>query len=130
MRSEVFFGVMAFFYIMLAPSTKQWAEEAPVAESVDQQELKEAAKTSTRNGYILPMSSDQTLTMDELNGLDKAALSLARNEIYARKGRYFRSDFLTQYFSQFDWYKPYTWTPELTKIEQSNVDLIRKAEAR
>ena len=36
-------------------------------------------------------------------------LRIARNEIYARRGRFFRDQALATYFSRFSWYRPTAW---------------------
>jgi hypothetical protein len=51
-------------------------------------------------------------------------LLIARNEIFARKGLYFRDSALRAYFAQFRWYQPHAWKVPLSPVEQANVDLI------
>ena len=86
--------------------------------------------------YILPESNSRFYTEEELKGLDDKQLSLARNEIYARLGRKFNSEELTQYFSQKLWYKP-VYEPSafdglgdtvFNQYELSNRNLILKIE--
>jgi hypothetical protein len=36
---------------------------------------------------------------------------------------------LRAYFSQFSWYRPYTWDVTLNPVEKANVALIQRAEA-
>lgn len=80
-------------------------------------------------GYIIPVSSQRILTTGDLRSFSKPELRLARNEIFARKGRFFQSADLSNYFSQFDWYQPFTFDVELTAVEKENVAII-KAEER
>ena len=63
-----------------------------------------------------------------LRGLTRDQLRLARNEIYARRGRFFRDQQLAAYFSRFDWYKPYAWDVPLNPVEQANVNTIAAME--
>ncbi|MGB1949146.1 MAG: protein kinase domain-containing protein [Marinobacter sp.] len=77
---------------------------------------------------ILPGSSERRLSAAQLSSLDAAELRLARNEIFARNGRYFSSEDLTRHFSQFDWYRPHSWDVALTEVESFNVQLILKEE--
>ena len=63
-----------------------------------------------------------------LRDLSAAQLRIARNEIYARRGRFFRDPALAQYFGRFSWYHPYTWEVPLNAIEKANVELIAAAE--
>lgn len=79
-------------------------------------------------GLIFPDSSERLLSDAELAGLDAATLRLARNEIFARNGRYFREPELSRHFSAFAWYQPFTWEPQLSSLERQNVALIRQYE--
>lgn len=79
--------------------------------------------------YILSNSDSRYLTKSDLEGLSKEECRLARNELYARHGRKFDDEALTNYFSQFDWYHP-TIDPDnfdesiLNDVEIANRDLI------
>jgi hypothetical protein len=78
--------------------------------------------------FIFPDSDRRLLAEDEVSPLNAADLRIARNEIYARRGRKFVRQDLQEHFGKFDWYKPQFGEVELTFIEQKNVDLIRKYE--
>lgn len=84
--------------------------------------------SATTEGFVFADSDRRLLQADEVSGLDAGMLRLARNEIYARRGRKFRSQDLREYFSRFDWYRPQFGEVELTYVEQKNVDLIRSFE--
>lgn len=58
------------------------------------------------DNYILPECSTRYYSKAELETLDDKQLYLARNEIYARLGRKFKSDELAQYFGRKTWYRP------------------------
>ncbi|MBX3575673.1 MAG: YARHG domain-containing protein [Rhizobiaceae bacterium] len=79
-------------------------------------------------GFIFPDSDRRLLEADEVSPLGKEQLRIARNEIYARRGRKFVRAEVREYFEQFDWYDPRFGEVELTYIEQKNVDLIRRYE--
>lgn len=79
--------------------------------------------------FILPDSGSRRLNWNDISGLSGAQLRLARNEIYARRGRYMKDPQLRAYFSQFSWYRPWTWNIELSAVEKANVALIQRAEA-
>lgn len=79
--------------------------------------------------FLLPQSSAQPLSPDAIAGLDKAQLRIARNEIYARHGRIFKSPDLAAHFAKFAWYKPVADEVTLSPVEQANVSLIQEAEA-
>jgi hypothetical protein len=87
-----------------------------------------SADPITRSDFIFSDSDSRRLTSDDLRGLSKEDLRIARNEIFARRGRYFDSPDLTQRFSKFAWYTPRTWEPQLNTIEQANVALLERAQ--
>ena len=79
-------------------------------------------------GFIFPDSDRRRLTVGELRGLSADQLRIARNEIFARRGRYFKDEMLKAHFSQLSWYRPDRWDVTLNAIEQANVTLIRSLE--
>jgi hypothetical protein len=79
--------------------------------------------------FIFPDSDRRLLTRSDLAGLSVADLRIARNEIFARRGRRFNSPDLQQHFGKFSWYHPYTSDPPLNAIESKNVELLQQAEA-
>jgi hypothetical protein len=79
-------------------------------------------------GYLFPDSDRRYLTRAELSRLSSDQLRIARNEIYARKGRYFKDQQLAAYFGRMPWYKPYAWDVPLSAVEQANVTLIQSLE--
>ena len=81
-------------------------------------------------GFIFPESHLRRIRVPELAGLSRRELRIARNEIYARKGRFFKSKDLKVYFRQFPWYQPHTWKPRLSQIEKLNVRIIQAVEKR
>lgn len=90
----------------------------------------EMRDTAPAAGFIFPDSDRRLLTPEELAPLSARQLEIARNEIYARRGRMFRRDDLRAHFSQFDWYNPEFPEVELVYIENRNVALIQAQEAR
>ncbi|MGY3447987.1 YARHG domain-containing protein [Bradyrhizobium sp. USDA 4353] len=78
--------------------------------------------------FVFPDSDQRLLSVADLQGRTKDELRIARNEIFARRGRYFSSPELTSYFSKFAWYVPRTWDPVLNPVEAANVDLLDRAE--
>jgi len=76
------------------------------------------------SGFIFPDSDRRLLTPADLRRLSRDELRIARNEIFARRGRYFDSADLKAYFSRFPWYAPNSWNPKLNAIEEANVALI------
>ncbi|MBH5398841.1 YARHG domain-containing protein [Bradyrhizobium sp. CNPSo 4010] len=83
----------------------------------------------TQSDFLFPDSDSRLLADADLRALGKDDLRLARNEIFARRGRYFNSPDLTARFSKFAWYAPHTWDPQLNAVEKANVALIDRYEA-
>jgi YARHG domain len=86
------------------------------------------AETKVENGAAVADPSHRYLTAEELQGFSSDQLAIVRNEIFARRGRYFKDEWLRAYFSQFPWYQPYAWDAPLTPIDQANVKLVRSLE--
>lgn len=89
--------------------------------------------TANQGYMILPESNSRFYNEQELSGLSKEQLRLARNEIYARRGRKFETEDLNQYFSSQPWYSGYLSAEEfddsvLNGYEKANLDLIKKVE--
>lgn len=86
---------------------------------------------SGENDYILPDSATRALTEEELSGLTKDQLALARNEIFARYGYQFENAQLQNYFDQKSWYTAFGGAEEtmLTETERQNLQLIQAKEA-
>jgi len=85
---------------------------------------------ASTEGMVFPDSGQRLLRPAEIASLGPATLAIARNEIFARKGRRFARAEFRDYFSQFDWYRPVADEVRLTAIERQNVELLRRAEAR
>lgn len=77
---------------------------------------------------IFPDSSQRYLRYEEIARLSKAEMRIARNEIFARRGRVFDSPDLQTHFGRFSWYNPTTKNPSLNAIEQANAQLILSVE--
>ena len=71
---------------------------------------------------------------DDIKGMSKHDLALARNEIYARHGRKFQTEEYSKYFSGKSWYSinpNYNYSDDdsnLNSIEVKNVQFILNAE--
>jgi YARHG domain len=89
-----------------------------------------SANAQVRSDFMFPDSDRRLLSAAELGGLTRAQLRIARNEIFARRGRIFDSEDLRQRFAAFPWYRPSSRNPSLNAIERQNVDLIQRAEQR
>ena len=90
--------------------------------------------TNYAGDYILANSGTKLLTNDDIKGMSKHDLALARNEIYARHGRKFQTEEYSKYFSSKSWYSinpNYNYSDDdsnLNSIEVKNVQFILNAE--
>lgn len=113
------------------------SSSSSAASSASSSSSSSVATVNSSGDYILPDSATKLYTADELAGLTDYELYLARNEAFAKYGRKFKNDDLTQYFSGKSWYVP-TYEPAefdamptpLNDTERANVDLIRQLEAQ
>lgn len=83
--------------------------------------------------YLLPDSSKRELTANDLQSLSSDALTIARNEIFARHGYIFSDRDLRAYFYTKAWYRPSAVSSDfdygcLSTIEAANVELIQQYE--
>ncbi|MGN1140176.1 MAG: YARHG domain-containing protein [Oliverpabstia sp.] len=83
--------------------------------------------------YVIPDSSTRYLTNADLNPLSEWEVRIARNEIYARHGRIFKTEEIASYFEGKSWYTP-SISPEqfdnsyLNSIEIENLKFITNYE--
>jgi hypothetical protein len=80
------------------------------------------------SGFIFPYSDRLELSPDEVARLSPAELKIARNEIFARRGRIFKQPYWHDYFKQFRWYQPRASEVTLNAVESKNVEIILQAE--
>ncbi len=102
--------------------------EIPLFCTRDIQPTAPPRQSPATSGFIFPDSDRRLLTAAEIARLSPVELRIARNEIFARRGRYFKADDLKQHFSAFAWYHPYTWEPPLNAIEDQNAQMLLNAE--
>jgi hypothetical protein len=119
------------FYFSGAPAGQVAAVNVPAPVTAPPANLppSTAPVTRTQSDFLFPDSDSRLLADGDLRTLSKDDLRLARNEIFARRGRYFNSPDLTARFSKFAWYVPRTWDPQLNAVETANVALIDRYEA-
>lgn len=65
----------------------------------------EKEKDEDKQNYILPDSDKKNYNMNDLEKLSAEEARLARNELYARKGRKFRDEKIQEYFEKQSWYQ-------------------------
>ncbi len=116
------------------PTTNEPATEKPTEKSVDADSAssntsEEVSETVSSVEYLLPDSDKKKLQESDLKPFGEKQLVLARNEIYARHGRKFNTDYIQEYFNMTHWYKG-TIEPEdfsesvLNSVEKYNVKFI------
>lgn len=120
-------GTPSIFQAVTEPSTTIQNTTEP--ESLDD------GSSDADDDYILPDSGTRKLTNSDLAGLDANELELARNEIYARAGRRFNTDYIQDYFDDKWWYvgtiEPEDFTEDmLNDVEKYNVNFIRNYEKK
>jgi len=120
------------FYASLARERAAASCAAPSQEEQQQASVEPQAQPERGygEGFIFPDSGERRLTRDELAPLSVEQLRIARNEIFARNGRFFRDESLKTYFSQYSWYQPNSWDPPLNATEKYNVRAIQQEEKR
>ena len=84
--------------------------------------------------YILPESNTRYYSEDELAELSDRDLLLARNEIFARHGFIFTTDWIQGYFLTQSWYEGTTPAQRFNAdvfnaVERANIALIQRVEA-
>ncbi|HEX6186220.1 MAG TPA: YARHG domain-containing protein [Pyrinomonadaceae bacterium] len=90
----------------------------------------DAAQRKQRKAAVSPGDMEhfekRLLSEEMLKGLSLHELRLLRNEIYARRGRQFRTEWLAQYFWSQPWYEARedNKEPELSQTEQKNIETI------
>jgi len=88
------------------------------------------ARAKANGGFLFADSDTRLLSGDDLKNLSLEELRIARNEIFARRGRFFVDIKLASYFAQFSWYRPRQVEVELSALESTNVNTIQLAEHR
>lgn len=82
--------------------------------------------------YILPESNSRLINIEEISSLNNWELKVARNEIYARHGRKFKSNDLKCYFQSKNWYaeNPNYSDSLLNQFEGNNIKKIYEYEKK
>jgi hypothetical protein len=92
----------------------------------------EKGNSATNSRYII--ASERKLADEDLSNYSWEELRIMRNEIFARYGYSFKSEQLSNYFGQYEWYKNMKKKSLdevqalFTEIEKYNVDVIKNVE--
>ena len=85
------------------------------------EEETEAAQTDTQTGeYFFPDSDSRYLTDEEVAAYSSDQLEMAKNEIYARHGRQFVTQYISDYFNSKSWYQG-TIDPDTFDAQQDSI---------
>lgn len=93
----------------------------------------ESSSENSNSDYILPQSNSRLLNGSDISGLSLQEINYAKNEVYARHGRRFKSAELQNYFNSKSWYNG-TIEPDsfnegmLSDIEKKNVEYLKEIE--
>lgn len=119
------------------PTLEPYTEEDSDAAEDEDEEETEGESGDNEGEYIFPNSHREYLTKSDLKGMSKSEINLAKNELYARHGRKFKSKELQKYFESKSWYKgiysPKQWDKKgdayfFNKYEIKNRNLLKKNE--
>ena len=103
---------------------------APTEEPVQATKAQQSQSNGSDNSYIFSNSSSSYLSKSDVSALSDNNLTLALNEIYARRGRIFKDPALSSYFNSQAWYTPKYTQAEFDKnvtfndYEQKNLQLM------
>lgn len=88
--------------------------------------------TMPTNGYVIADSDTKVLIESDLTSFTPWQLKVARNEIYARRGRPFVHKDLQCYFAKQSWYRgdPNFSESSLNAVEKKNVETIKNYEIK
>lgn len=121
----VFLVIASLLFLLMIPKAERLKEELPVEPKDSIPDIQPQTLE-----FLIPHSSQQILTSEEIARLSASQLRIARNEIFARNGRFFQNKELREFFESKPWYSPTTWEPQLNEIELINVALIQDAERK
>ena len=88
------------------------------------------AKQTSSVGFVFADSDTRLLEASEAELLDDCALTIAINEMYARRGLVFNDPDLSSYFESKSWYMPsrtfsdFEENSPFNEIEQQNLDML------
>ncbi len=93
-------------------------------------EIRQVNAGTMEEEFFFPESNSRILEAQELSGMTKVELRIARNEIYARYGWRFESEELADYFERKAWYAAGENVDDtiLSDVERANIELIAEVE--
>ena len=123
--------------IVQSAQDAQDESESEEEETGAQEKEPESAQIPEQDQYILPESNSRYLIDSDIDGMSLREINYAKNEIYARHGRKFKSEELQTYFDSKSWYTG-KYEPEdfdenysssmLNTYEKKNAEFLRDKE--
>ena len=83
-------------------------------------EATELQQTQDDQYYLFEDSSYRLLEYEDISTISTADIRIAKNEIYARHGRQFVTDYIADYFNSKSWYQG-TIDPDTFDAEQNSI---------
>lgn len=133
MEGQIYFDNENLYITPFDIRNEQGEDMMELPEEEEEEEMEIEDNSTTSSEYILPQSSSRILTYDDISGLSLRDINYAKNEIYARHGRLFKSEELQNYFDGKSWYYG-TIRPEdfqnsfLSDTESKNVEFLSDVE--
>ena len=110
-------------------SSAQPQQQTPQSQASGENAQTGSVPAGTDGDYLLPNSNSAYLTDEDLAGLSKEQLRIARNEIYARHGYEFGKEDLKTYFGSKSWYHAGGYDDsQLNEYELANIKKIKNKE--
>ena len=116
---------------------KDNSKKSNIANTDESKEVNNNVNADQGGAYIIPNSDSEYLTKADVANLTIQEVNYAKNEIYARHGRRFKSKELMTYFSSKSWYQG-LYEPEdfdanysdylLNDYEKKNAEFLREIE--
>jgi len=115
------FGVSQYFgFENSAPAAPDKPE---VVASATHHCSEEGSLKTPSKSMVFDNSHQEPIKAEHLILMNKCEAWIAKNEIYARNGYVFKTDFLNDHFKQKNWYKPGGYNG-INPIEEGNVALL------
>lgn len=103
-----------------APTPRPTKKPTPIPTPTTAPKPQKEVKPSGSGDYFFADSDSRYLTDEEISRYSSSDLELAKNEIYARRGRKFVTPRIAEYFEGKSWYKG-TIEPETFDAQQDSV---------
>ncbi|NME71068.1 YARHG domain-containing protein [Flammeovirga aprica] len=119
--------VIYFWALLLIAGCSATTQKNSQSNEIDQQQVANVIDQQPVEKFRVDKEYYYYMVQD----FDSADFRIKRNEIYAQYGYKFKSQELTEYFSQFSWYNPTEDNVDslLTELDLENIKFLQKYEA-